>query len=419
VLNALGGSSQQFQVNTYTTNHQVGPAVAMDSDGDFVVAWTSDGANVAAVDGYSIQAQLYDSNGMAQGEQILVNSYTTSVQEYPAVAMDSDGNFVVAWTSDGSSGSDSDGESIQAQRYDSSGSEVGGQFQVNTYTTSAQRNPSVAMDLDGDFVVVWRSNGSSGTDGQLESIQAQRYDNSGTPQGVEFQVNSYTTGFQQFPKVAMDNDGDFVVIWHSAGSSGTDTDGNSIQARRFNNSGVAQGQDFQVNTYTTNPQREPMLAMDADGDFVATWHSSGSSGTDSDGYSIQAQRYDSSGVPQGGEFQVNTYTTSVQRNPWVAMDRSGNFVLAWRSFGSSGTDISTSSIQAKCYDKDGAPLSGEFQVNTYTTGVQRHATVAMDASGNFVVGWRSFGSSGTDTDSFSIQAQLYRIGQIYLPIVIR
>jgi len=33
--------------------------------------------------------------------------------------------------------------------------------------------------------------------------------------------------------------------------------------------------------------------------------------------------------------------------------------------------------------------------------------VAVDGQGNFVVAWESFGSSGTDTDSFSIQAQRY------------
>jgi hypothetical protein len=54
--------------------------------------------------------------------------------------------------------------------------------------------------------------------------------------------------------------------------------------------------------------------------------------------------------PNGGEFQVNTYTTNDQRVPAVAVDGQGNFVVAWQSYSSSGTDTSYSSIQAQRYD---------------------------------------------------------------------
>lgn len=33
----------------------------------------------------------------------------------------------------------------------------GDQFQVNTYTSGKQRDPALAVDADGDFVVVWAS----------------------------------------------------------------------------------------------------------------------------------------------------------------------------------------------------------------------------------------------------------------------
>src|SRR5262245_58340651 len=70
---------------------------------------------------------------------------------------------------------------------------VGAQFQVNTFTTSYQRYPSVAVAADGDFVVVWESNGSFGTDNNAVSIQGQRYASDGSAQGAQFQVNTYAT----------------------------------------------------------------------------------------------------------------------------------------------------------------------------------------------------------------------------------
>ena len=45
-----------------------------------------------------------------------------------------------------------------------------------------------------------------------------------------------------------------------------------------------------------------------------------SSGQDGSGSGIYAQRYDAQGVPQGGEFRVNSTTSGDQRYSSVAMD---------------------------------------------------------------------------------------------------
>ncbi len=66
------------------------------------------------------------------GSEFQVNTYTTNYQIHPAVAR-APGGFVAAWASFGSSGSDSSLFSIQGQRFDPDGEPLGGQFQVNTY----------------------------------------------------------------------------------------------------------------------------------------------------------------------------------------------------------------------------------------------------------------------------------------------
>jgi len=68
--------------------------------------------------------------------------------------------------------------------------------------------------------------------------------------------------------------------------------------------------------------------MDADGSFVITWSSISPEGS---GWGVYAQRYDSSGIAIGQEFQVNTPTTRTQSNPSAAMDANGNAVIAWTS----------------------------------------------------------------------------------------
>jgi hypothetical protein len=409
---AVGG---QFQVNTYTTDRQARPKVAAEANGDFVVIWQSQSSPGTDTSSYSIQGQRYRANGNKLGAQFQVNSYTTSYQNHASVASDSDGDFVVAWVSTGSAGTDTSAYSIQGQRYSASGTAQGLQFQVNTYTTSYQNDPRIGIDSDGDFVVVWWSAGSSGGDTDSFSIQGQRYAANGTPQGTEFQVNTYTTGQQTYPDVASDAAGNFVVVWPSAGSAGTDTSGSSIQARRYAANGTPQGAEFQVNTYTTGSQFYPGVAVNGSGAFVVVWQSEGSFGNDSAGTSIQGQRYAANGTAQGGQFQVNTYTTNYQVDANVAIDASGDFVVVWDGYGSVGNDNDNGSIHARRFAANGTPEGDEFQVNTYTTSGQFRHGVAADVDRNFVVVWSSNGSFGNDTSFNSIQLQLYRLFTTAVP----
>ncbi len=389
----------EFQVNSYTTSSQSTPAVAVDANGNFVVVWQSYGSGGTDSTYRSVQGQRYASDGSPLGGEFQVNTYTTSHQQSPAVAVAADGDFVVVWQS-----ADSEG-SIQGQRYASDGSLVGGKFQVNSnsYTSYYPQSPAVAVAADGDFVVVWHS---YSYDSFLSTnIQGQRYASDGSPLGGEFQVNSHTTYYQELPAVAVAADGDFVVVWQN-----WQLVFGSIQGQRYASDGSPLGGEFRVNSDPpsfNSFQGFPAVAMDADGDFVVMWHSSGSSGTDSSSYGIQGQRYASDGSALGGQFQVNSYTTSNQVFPTAAVDADGDFVVVWSSYGSSGTDSSSYSIQGQRYTSDGSPLSSEFQINSYTTSSQSLPTMAVDADGDFVVVWSSYGSEGTDSSSWSIQGQRF------------
>ncbi|MDP3856771.1 MAG: Calx-beta domain-containing protein, partial [Stagnimonas sp.] len=114
-----------------------------------------------------------------------------------------------------------------AQRYNAAGTPQGSEFKVNTTTANNQSDPAIAMDADSDFVVSWASNSQ---DGSLYGIYAQRYNAAGTPQGSEFRVNTYTTNNQDSPAIAMAADGDFVLSWASKLQDGSL---NGIYAQRF------------------------------------------------------------------------------------------------------------------------------------------------------------------------------------------
>jgi hypothetical protein len=406
----------EFQVNAYTTHWQHLPCVAADAHGDFVVVWQSYGSAGPDSTGYSIQGRRFASNGSAEGSQFQVNTVATGPQIMPAVAAAADGDFIVVWQSPRSAGSDVSYESIQGQRYASDGTAQGAEFQVNTYTTEKQINPSVAAAPDGGFVVVWESSGSSGTDTSYLSlsVQGQRFASDGSLQGAQFQVNTYTTYNQEASSVAATPDGGFVVVWASTGWFGSTGLNWNILGQRYASDGSTLGSEFLVNTYTTATQFSPSVAAAADGDFVVVWRNSDSYGTGE--YSIQGQRYASDGAAQGAEFQVNTYTTNRRLVPSVAAAADGAFAVLWMSEGSSGTDASGWSVQGRRYASDGSAQGAEFLVNTYTTNDQWIPSVTAGGDRDFIAVWVSAGSPGTDTDSSSIQGQRYHVaGPVAVP----
>jgi len=383
-LLAAGAVGPEFLVNTHTTGMQYAPRIAMDSAGDFVITWTSLGQDGSD---FGIYAQRYSAAGQPLGGEFRVNTYTTDRQYGPAIAMDSAGDFVVAWESEGQDGS---GEGVYAQRYSAAGVPLGGEFRVNAWTTDYQSTPAIAMNSAGDFVIAWQS----GQDGSGSGVYAQRYSAAGVPQGGEFLVNTYTTGSQGLPDIAMDAAGDFAIAWMSDGQDGSD---HGIYAQRYSAGGVAQGLEFRVNTYTTNFQSDPAIAMDSAGNFVIAWRS----WQDGSAHGVYAQRYSAAGVPQGSEFRVNTYTTDDQRNPTVAMDAAGDLLIAWDSRGQDG---SVEGVYAQRYNAAGVPMGGEFRVNTYTADDQFYPSIATDSAGDFIITWNSAGQDGSD---FGVYAQRY------------
>jgi len=374
----------EFLVNTHTEVSQRNPSIAMDADGDFVVSWQSyqDGS------GTGVYAQRYNADGVAAGAEFLVNTYTTSSQFNPSIAMDADGDFVVSWQS---SGQDGDGNGVYAQRYNADGVVAGAEFLVNTTTASDQAEPSIAMDADGDFVVSWQS---SGQDGNFYGVYAQRYSADGVAAGAEFLVNTTTVNSQGDPSIAMDADGDFVVSWQSFNQDG-EADG--VYAQRYNADGLAAGAEFLVNTHTASAQRNSSIAMDADGDFVVSWVSFLQDGSS---WGVYAQRYNADGVEADAEFLVNTTTANAQVNPSIAMDADGDFVVSWVS-----SDGDGNGVYARRYSADGVAADAEFLVNTHTTSAQRDPSIAMDADGDFVVSWHSLDQDGGD---YGVYAQRYQ-----------
>jgi hypothetical protein len=372
----------EFQVSTYTLGQQFYSRVAVEDDGDFVVVWTSGPYHDGSA--YGAFGQRYDSAGVRVGREFQINVYTGASQGFPDLGIDADGDFVVTWIGP----QDGMGYAVIARRFASSGAAVGGELLVNSYTNSDQQRPAIAVEPDGDFVIVWDS---TGQDGSLYGVFGRRFNAAGTRLAVEFQVNAYTSTSQSYPDVASDGAGNFVVAWQSADGSNT-----GVFARAFTSTGAA-GSELQVNVITTNYQGKAAIARDADGDFVIAW-----SGFETANFEIRARRFNALATPQGQVFQVNQSTVTAQTFPAIAMRPDGEFAVVWES--SNQEDPLDDGVFTRRFAADGTPETDEMQVNTHTQLDQARPSVGMAADGDFVVAWQSYEQDG---DNYGVFGQRF------------
>lgn len=212
-------------------------------------------------------------------------------------------------------------------------------FQISQSTSGSKVSPVAALDYDGDFIVVWHNQGT-------DKLEGRRYGANGNAAGNEFEIAARPGSHD----VGMDADGDFVVVWRDSFQN------LKIYAQRYNASSTPQGNPIEV--IADDPFSTPDLsfenvavAMDGLGNFVVAWkYCIQQTGPDQGG--IQVQRYGRSGNPIGSLIDVvtdsNCFTSST---PDLAMDESGNFVVAWET-----NTVGDRSIYTRRYDKDGTAL---------------------------------------------------------------
>ena len=327
------------------------------------------------------------------GTEFQVNTYTTGDQAFPQTCFAPDGGFVVVWA--GYRDQDGDFTGVFGQRYGSGGAQLGTEFQINTYTLGFQTVPAVCCDAAGRFVVVWHS---SDGDGNLTGVFGQRFASNGAFRGTEFQVNTYTTSIQANPDVCCSADGDFVVVWRSTGQDGSQ---DGIFGQRFASSGAFVGTEFQVNTYTSSEQDDAHVCCDTAGDFVVAWESIGNDGSKE---GVFAQRFDSNGARRGTEFQANTYTSNNQESPAICCDSAGDFVIVWDSVREDGRG---NGVFGQRFDSSGERHGTEFLVNTYTSGNEIAPSVCCGPNGDFVVAWAANYQDGGGADDYGIVARRF------------
>lgn len=370
----------QFQVNDYIVGRQQFSDIALDDEGNFVVVWVND----KDPDPNWISGRIFNADGTPATDEFQVNTLIGGQVEEPRVAMAGDGRFVVVWHD--TDGLDGSMYSVRGQRYWANGLPYGSEMQINSTTLYVQGWPSVAMQDDASFLVVWMGNGPSDDYG----VHAQGFNWDGVPTWPEFTVNDLTSGDVSYPDVSIGDGGLIAISWGSAATAGGDPD-DSIQTRCFNWGGVVLGPQQQVNTYTNTDQYQSSVAVAPDGHFLVAYNLHYTLG-------LGARLFQPDCTPATDEFVAST-TIDGGYWPDVTVDLQGRYVTTWI----------WQELKGRMLSASGVPIGDEeFLLSLHAdwpTGA--HPKVAAAPDGQFVATWQSNGSTGNDNDSYSIQARRF------------
>ncbi|MEM6470440.1 MAG: DUF4347 domain-containing protein [Planctomycetota bacterium] len=195
---------------------------------------------------------------------------------------------------------------------------------VNDSTSGSQSteqpHQSVAVDDNGNTVVVWTDDAE---DGDGDGIFARRYDRDGNALGAAFQVNVDATGDQSLAVVDMDASGRFVVAW-----IGQDADNTGVFARRFAADGSAiDSSDILVNSLQElGEQTNVSVSVNDNNQIVFAWESNGFS------EGIYSRTFDFTSTPAGGQLATALITVdnnSTASDVSVDINQTGRYSIVW------------------------------------------------------------------------------------------
>jgi serralysin len=434
--------TQEMVANGLTAGNQTNTTVLALANGGFLNFWLSE-------DGFYFRK--FNNDTTSDSFEIkLLDAETDSLSSDITVANFNDGSFIVAWSS-----ADADGTGVYAQRFDAEGTAVSPKFRVNDTITADQGSPAIAVLTDGGFVIAWVSENqgdsihdgqSFGDDPNQSGVFAQWYDASTVPVPIGWEVKVSDSGAAHPFVSALANNR--VMIGYEGISTGTEK--MTMHAKIFDDygnaesylydpqahpdiadgSGPGDGYDayddqpvsvyanyaespFNIN-YAIEPKAkivddagvdiENELRQETKNGVAATltlnnktvvvWQAPvdpyliippiGQARVDYD-RSIMLRLYDNTtGEALTQEIKANTFTRFDQREPAVAALKDGGFVVVWQSM---LQDDSYRGIYGQRFDNDGNKVGDEFQINTKVADSQKEPAVTGLDDGGFVVSW--------------------------------
>lgn len=135
---------------------------------------------------------------------------------------------------------------------------IKGEFKINSSSLIFNRNLKVSLDNNDNFIAVWlNEDDKDGT----PYINFKKYNSNNKEVNNYEKINSSYFGLE--PKIAKNNNGDFIIIWH---------DSKNIYAQKFSNNSLA-GKVYKLHSISRNTSiSNCSIDMNGPGDFIISWN---------------------------------------------------------------------------------------------------------------------------------------------------
>ncbi|MBU1683015.1 hypothetical protein KJ742_03645, partial [Patescibacteria group bacterium] len=332
---------------------------------------------------YEIYAQRFNGDGYPVGFPIRVNQFRPNDQKNPKVGIDDAGNAIVVWQSYEQDGS---GNGIFARKISPANKRYK-EIRVNDYLLGEQKDPAVAVNEQGNFVVSWvsqRNQRETATD-----VFAKQFDSDGDPVSDEFEVSASPTKISSEPSVAIDSASNFMIVWQ-----GSDEEGYwDIYGQLFNWKGNPKfSQDILVNTTTDYDQNNPSVVANYS-KFVVVWESEYAHETLEKTFSnnINGQVFNGNGKKSGSEIEVTEPIYGHQNEADLIQISAFNILVVWQNYDKYNEKCWT--VRGQTITTGGSVSGDPIMLNAEDERWSQHPVLASDSSGDVGAVW--VGLNGT------------------------
>ncbi|MEK7431570.1 MAG: hypothetical protein AABZ74_00440 [Cyanobacteriota bacterium] len=377
---------KDFKVSNTRNELQLNSSIATSPKGS-VITWISYKKNTAY---FNIYAQRLDTNFKPIGNEIKVNIreidlseerftlyYSNFINSSPKVAMDKDGNFVIAFDF----AEFKKNAKLHLKRYTANGLPIGTEFEQNlttSYYTSYIK--LFSLDDNGNIFII-DNNGFQYIDKNNNTIQKEFTLEKG------FEVSS----------VVSNEKGDLVFIFSKFDSESKIY---NFYFQRHSKLGEKIGEIVKINNVKYKYKSEIRASINNKGDLAFVYYRPDEKIYPL--YYIYAQKYTLDNKENGNEIQI----ASVDNSPNIKTILTNNdeIIVTW---GEKELTEEKKNLSIKIIDKNGLEKESEFKANYLSKG----RTVNQDISlfdNNFLITWSNWNEIKND---FSIYARKYNLSE--------
>jgi len=318
---------------------------------------------------FSIWANRFSVDNGSWGEAVLIEQIANDAI-HPEIAVDSSGNALAVWSQQNDAGA---AYNIRGNRYSANNNSWSGAETIEDSAGDA-KYPKVAVDDNGNAVAVWHER-----EGLEYSIWANRYDVSnnswggaegiGSDYGVPRPSGSSIFRIEFTPDISVDGNGNALTVW-----SQTDGTQDNIWASRFSVANDNWGTATMIE-HDVGDARRPAISVDRNGNALAIWYQS-----DSSLDTTRFNRYSIIDSSWGTAALIETDAGHAYSHQ-ITHDNSGNALAVWQE-----ADGAVFSIRTSRYNANQSSWEASVLIEAEAGGAEK-PQIAIDGSGNALAIW--------------------------------